>query len=192
MLLRAAGRRRLSRASLLDELEAYCPADPRERMMLIEITAFVRAHPDCFERERSIGHVTASAWVVDEDRTHALLTHHRKLGRWLQLGGHADGDDDVRRVALREAREESGLTAIRFAQTALYDVDVHPIPARGPEPAHKHYDVRFAFVADRAEPTTVSDESHELAWFPLGALSATAVDESVQRLARKTDLLRVT
>jgi 8-oxo-dGTP pyrophosphatase MutT (NUDIX family) len=184
----------VSRERLLDELAAYRPADARERAMVDELASFVRAHADCFERGLSAGHVTASAWVVDERGTHALLTHHRKLGRWLQLGGHADGDDDVRRVALREAREESGLSAIRFADPEIYDVDVHAIPALGAEPAHKHYDVRFAFVAERSEVMTVSAESHELAWLPIEALTLMAggaaapveVDESVRRLARKT------
>jgi 8-oxo-dGTP pyrophosphatase MutT (NUDIX family) len=179
----------MSREGLLGELQAYRPADARETAMVGELTAFVRAHPDCFERGLSIGHVTASAWVVDESRTHALLTHHRKLGKWLQLGGHADGDDDVRRVALREAREESGLTAIRFADGLIYDVDVHDISARGSEPAHKHYDVRFAFIADRTAPTVVSDESHELAWLPVADLAAPGVDPSVRRLAQKTSSL---
>jgi len=179
----------VSRETLLRELDSYRPADAREGAMVAELAAFVRAYGDCFERRRTIGHVTASAWVVDENRTHALLTHHRKLGRWLQLGGHADGDDDVRRVALREAREESGLSAIRFADPAIYDVDVHEIPARPAEPAHKHYDVRFAFIADRAVPTSASAESHELAWLPIAGLDAAGVDESVRRLARKTPSL---
>lgn len=172
--------------ALLRELAAYAPADARERDMVVELAAFVDAHADCFERRLRIGHVTASAWVVDESSTYALLTHHRKLDRWLQLGGHADGDPDVRRVALREATEESGLTAIRFAHDRIYDVDVHQIPARPDEPAHTHYDVRFAFIADRRAPLVVSDESHELAWMPVAALDDDRVDASVRRLARKT------
>jgi 8-oxo-dGTP pyrophosphatase MutT (NUDIX family) len=179
----------MTRTALLRELSAYEPADARERTMVAELAAFVDAHPDCFERHLTIGHVTASAWIVDETRTFAPLTHHRKLDRWLQLGGHADGDSDVRRVALREATEESGLTSIRFAGDAIYDVDVHEIPARPGEPAHAHYDVRFAFVADRGEDLIVSDESHELAWLPVATLDADTVDPSVRRLARKTNRL---
>jgi 8-oxo-dGTP pyrophosphatase MutT (NUDIX family) len=178
--------RLMSRESLLSELQSYRAADERERAMVAEVAAFVRAHSDCFERSLAIGHITASAWVVDENRTHALLTHHRKLGRWLQLGGHADGDADLRRVALREAREESGLAAIRFANPAIYDVDVHAIPAHRMEPAHRHYDVRFACIADRTAPTLVSAESHALAWLPIAELRASGVDESVRRLAEKT------
>jgi 8-oxo-dGTP pyrophosphatase MutT (NUDIX family) len=175
-----------SRQDLLAELRAYVPADAREAAMLRRLVAFVAAHDDALERGLAIGHVTASAWIVDPARTRALLTHHRKLGTWLQLGGHADGDPDLRRAALREATEESGLTSLRFAADAIYDVDVHAIPARPGEPAHEHFDVRFAFEADPAEPLTVSAESKELAWVPLDALARYGADESVLRLARKT------
>ncbi len=179
----------LSRASLLADLARYRAADKREAAMVAELAGFVEANAGCFERTTRAGHVTASAWVIDEDRTHALLTHHRKLGRWLQLGGHADGDGDVRRVARREAHEESGLTAIRSASDDIYDVDVHVIPARPGEPAHKHYDVRFAFIAARSDPLVVSDESHAVAWVPLASFELADTDDSVRRLARKTGSL---
>ncbi|HEY6234187.1 MAG TPA: NUDIX hydrolase [Candidatus Elarobacter sp.] len=175
-----------SRAGLLDELRAYAPADAREAAMRERLVAFVEAQPDAFERSLAVGHVTASAWIVDPARTGALLVHHRKLGKWLQPGGHADGDPDVRGTALREAREESGLTSLRLASEAIYDLDVHAIPARPGEPAHEHFDVRFAFEADPAEPLVTSAESHALAWVALGDLPAYGADESVLRLARKT------
>ncbi|HEX3467350.1 MAG TPA: NUDIX hydrolase [Candidatus Elarobacter sp.] len=174
---------------LLEELRTYVPADAREAEMRDRFAAFLTAHGDAFERACIPGHVTASAWIVDPARTRALLTHHRKLGKWLQLGGHVDGDRDVRRSALREAREESGLRSLRFAGDAIYDVDVHRIPARGTDPEHDHFDVRFAFEADPDEPLVVSDESHELAWISIDALDRYGADESVLRLARKTRLL---
>jgi 8-oxo-dGTP pyrophosphatase MutT (NUDIX family) len=175
-----------SRASLLDELRTYVPADAREAAMRDRLIAFVTANADAFERTLAAGHVTASAWIVDPARTRALLAHHRKLDKWLQLGGHADGDPDVRGAALREAREESGLTSLRFAADGIYDLDVHAIPERPGEPAHEHYDVRFALEADPAEPLVTSAESHALAWIALGDLAAYGADESVLRLARKT------
>jgi len=178
------------RAPLLGELERYRAADAREAAMLEQLRAFVAENEDCFERTLAAGHVTGSAWVVDRALEAVLLTHHRKLGRWLQLGGHADGDADVRRVALREAREESGIDAIVLANDGIYDVDVHEIPARRDEPAHLHYDVRFAFFADRAAAPRVSDESHEVAWVSLSDLEPLGVDDSVRRLAAKTKALR--
>lgn len=178
-----------SRDTLLDELRTYVPAGVREAAMRDRLIAFVAAHADAFERALPIGHVTASAWIVDETRTRALLMHHRKLRKWLQPGGHADGDFDVRGVALREAREETGLHSLRFAHDGIYDLDVHAIPARPGEPAHDHYDVRFALEADAAEPLVANPESKELAWVPLDALASYGVDESVLRLARKTAAL---
>ena len=94
---------------------------------------FLATHGDAFERTLAIGHFTGSAWLVSGDGARVLLTHHRKLGRWLQLGGHADGDTDLRRVALREAEEESGLHGLAV-ESGIFDLDRHRIPARGDEP----------------------------------------------------------
>jgi 8-oxo-dGTP pyrophosphatase MutT (NUDIX family) len=171
---------------LLGELAAYRPRDERERLMAERLRAFVEAEPDCFERSLGSGHLTGSAWVVDRPLQRALLMHHRKLGKWLQPGGHADGDSDLRRVALREAREESGLRGIALACSSIYDVDVHEIPARPGEPAHLHYDVRFAFFADPAEPLSPSEESHQVAWIPLSEVERLNVDDSLRRLVVKT------
>ena len=139
-----------------------------------------------FDRALPAGHITASAWIVDPSRTRAVLLHHRKLDRWLQLGGHVDGDPDVRRSAMREAREESGLRTLRFITEDIYDVDVHRIPARANEPEHEHYDVRFALEADPREPLVANPESHDVRWIALDELHAYAVDDSVRRLAAKT------
>ncbi len=164
----------------------------------MRIRALVEARPDCFERTCVPGHVTGSAWVFSADRRRFLLTHHRKLGRWLQLGGHADGDADVAAVALREAQEESGLGPFAFlvppgpGPIAPIDLDVHAIPARPGEPAHEHHDVRFALVALGGEATP-SSESHALRWFEMGAmdseLAALGADESLVRLGRKARAL---
>jgi 8-oxo-dGTP pyrophosphatase MutT (NUDIX family) len=112
-----------------------------------------------------------------------LLTHHRKLGRWLQLGGHSDGESDTLLAAQREAEEESGL-AVRVLEAAIFDLDVHEIPARESDPAHLHYDVRFVFQANH-ENFRVSTESLELAWVAIGNLEAYSEEESVLRMGRK-------
>ena len=112
-----------------------------------------------------------------------LLAHHRKLGRWLQPGGHSDGDPDTLAVALREAREESGLE-VRALDNAIFDIDVHGIPACGCEPAHLHFDVRFLVQAAH-DRFRVSDESHALAWVPAVGPDALTDEESVLRITRK-------
>lgn len=157
--------------------------------MLQRLSQFVAQHPDCFERSLSIGHVTGSAWIIDLARDHALLTHHRKLNRWLQLGGHSDGDHDTLRVALREGREESGLSALQPVSEAIFDIDVHLIPERKGEPAHYHYDVRFLLEADRQAPLTISSESKDLAWVPLEEILALAPEPSIRRMVAKSRAL---
>jgi 8-oxo-dGTP pyrophosphatase MutT (NUDIX family) len=132
------------------------------------------------------GHLTGSAWVLDASRTRTLLTHHRKLDKWLQLGGHADGGPDLAAVALREAQEESGLARLRLLSPAIFDLDRHWIPARKAVPAHWHYDLRFLLEADPAEPLTVTDESHDLAWVNVRDVTSLNPEESMARMVRKT------
>ena len=176
----------MHRRPLLEKLSAYRPIDKHEAEALDRLTRFVKDHPDCFERALQIGHITGSAWVIDRQRTHALLTHHRKLDKWLQLGGHADGDPDVLQVALREAREESNLDAIRPVSEVIYDIDIHAIPARGTDPEHLHYDVRFLLEADRAAPIRASHESRSIAWTPLDKIATLNPEESMTRMVAKT------
>jgi 8-oxo-dGTP pyrophosphatase MutT (NUDIX family) len=140
---------------------------------------------DPFTRDRLAGHFTASSWLVDAPGARVLLTHHRKLDRWLQLGGHADGDRDLARVALREAEEESGLTGLA-AEPAIFDLDRHWIPERGTVPGHWHYDVRYVVHCGTSEDYVVSDESHDLAWRGIAAIAEDAgADESMRRMAAK-------
>jgi 8-oxo-dGTP pyrophosphatase MutT (NUDIX family) len=123
------------------------------------------------------------------------LVHHRKLERWLQPGGHADGDADIAGVAWREATEETGLGRLRLLMggDALIplDIDVHVIPARYDaagqllEEAHEHHDLRFLFVALDESPIVASDESHAARWFTLDELATQIEEESVLRMLRK-------
>ncbi len=149
---------------------------------------FVLREPGCFERATMEGHITASAWVVDQRRTHTLLTHHRKLNKWLQLGGHADGNHDLVSVALTEAREESGIDAVELLLPVIFDLDVHVIPARMADPEHLHYDVRYAVMAGHTRHV-VSEESHDLAWVRVEKINHYTTEESMLRMARKWNAL---
>ncbi len=154
--------------------------------MTAETIRFVEQHADCLLRSCVPGHLTGSAWIVNADRTRTLLTHHRKLDKWLQLGGHADGDGDLTAVALREAREESGLARLRLLSPAIFDLDRHWIPPRKTDPGHYHYDLRFLIEADEAEPLTISNESKDLAWVEVARVTALNPEESMARMVRKT------
>jgi 8-oxo-dGTP pyrophosphatase MutT (NUDIX family) len=160
--------------------------DSHESAMTQETIRFVREHEDCLLRTQLKGHLTGSAWVVDPSRQRTLLTHHRKLDKWLQLGGHADGDPDLLNVALREAEEESGLTKLRVVSAELFDVDRHLIPARKDEPEHWHFDLRFMIEADPADPLIVTNESKDLAWVNVDQVISLNSSESMARMVRKT------
>jgi len=168
---------------LLPLLNAYREDHPDERDVIERFVALLTEHPDCYSRHCWAGHITGSAWIVDPAGERVLLTHHRKLDRWLQPGGHSDGDPDTRAVAVREAEEETGLVVAPIDK-AVFDVDIHPIPARGTEPEHFHFDVRFALRALTMD-YVVSDESHDLAWVPIERLREWTEEESLLRMARK-------
>lgn len=156
------------------------------------------AHPDCCERTTLPGHITASALVVTPDLSAGLLALHRKLGKWLQLGGHADGDPSPREVALREVEEESGLSRVRVlsapwsvasATAVPFDLDIHEIPARRSEPTHLHFDVRYLILAEEPSATRLSDESLELRWLALDS-AGDDWEPSLRRLFDKALLIR--
>lgn len=159
---------------------------PDEADALARTIALVEAHPDCLLRTCMPGHLTGSAWVLSPDRRMTLLTLHGKLGKWLQLGGHADGEPDLLCVAMREAREESGLTRIAACSPSIFDIDRHWIPPHGGEPGHWHHDLRFLLQADPSEPLTVSSESRELSWVEVVRVPALNPEESMVRMVRKT------
>jgi 8-oxo-dGTP pyrophosphatase MutT (NUDIX family) len=175
----------MSREGLRAALAAYRARYPDESSTVDRFVALLDARPDCFERGCfTPGHITASTWLLDPSGGRVLLTHHRKLGRWLQLGGHADGDTDLLRAALREATEESGLKVVPVSRQIL-DLDVHTIPGRGVDPAHFHFDVRFALRAAGSGAFTVSDESHALRWVDIDAIATVTTEGSILRMAQK-------
>jgi len=171
-------------------LQDYCLRHPDEAAVVDQFRSLITNQPECFERGNfEPGHVTGSAWLVDGSGEHVLLTHHRKLDAWLQLGGHSDGDPDTAAVAGREAEEESGL-AVELISRDILDIDVHEIPARKSDPAHFHFDVRFAFVSRSGRDYVVSDESHDLAWVPVERLRQFTAETSILRMAKKWTELR--
>ena len=171
-------------SGLAAQLEDYRRRWPDEAATAAAFQALLVDPANPFVRERLAGHFTGSAWLVDGDGRCVLLTHHRKLDRWLQLGGHADGDTDLAQVALKEAGEESGLAGLRVDAGEIFDLDRHWIPERGEVPGHWHYDARYVVHAGAGEDYVVGEESLDLAWREVAALADDA-DESLARMARK-------
>jgi 8-oxo-dGTP pyrophosphatase MutT (NUDIX family) len=179
-------------AELIRLIQKYRSRYPDESVRVDRLLEFIQKNPDhCADRSLSIGHLTGSAWVLNKVRTHTLLTEHRKLKKWLQLGGHADGELDLLEVAKREALEESGLKEISPIFREIFDIDIHKIPARpqANEPEHFHFDCRFVFECHGSEDFVVSHESLTLQWIPLVSLEDFSKEESVLRMKRKTALI---
>jgi len=162
-------------------LAAYAPRDAHQAEQRAFFLAWIDAHPDAALRSCLEGHLTASALVLDSSGTRALLTLHRKLGRWLQLGGHCDGDTNLASAALREALEESGIPTLELDPTPI-DLDAHRIPARPGEPEHWHLDTRYLVRAPAGARELVSEESLALRWLALDEFDAFPLDDSVRRL----------
>lgn len=175
----------MHRNILLDLLRKHKSFNENEAKMLAETIEFVKENEDCFKRELAIGHVTGSAWIVDKSRNFVLMMHHRKLDKWFQPGGHCDGDNDVLRVALKEAQEETGVADIQILSNEIFDVDVHEIPERKGIAAHFHYDIRFLFEADNDIPLVINEESNDLAWVEIDKVAELNDSESITRMTLK-------
>jgi 8-oxo-dGTP pyrophosphatase MutT (NUDIX family) len=176
----------IAAAALSEELSAYRPEDEEEREALSKILDLLRRAPDPFTRKNR-DHVTGSAVVARPDGSAFLLVFHRRLGRWLQPGGHAEpGDASVLETARREAREETGIEALDIALGGrIIDLDVHPIPATADRPAHVHHDLRY-LLTTRHDPTLAEPaEIEKVAWFTFDEALAAGVDESVARALQK-------
>lgn len=175
----------MHRNNLLTQLNVYRAVNDEEEQSRLRTIEFVKTTSRCFERSNPQGHITGSAWLLDRTGRRVLLTHHRKLNRWLQLGGHADGNPDVLQVAIEEAQEESGIIDIAPVTENIFDVDVHLIPARKNDPEHFHYDIRYLLRVTDSEEYKISHESIDLKWVSPDEFSKIPIDRSVQRLYEK-------
>lgn len=153
----------MHREKLLKLLENYKPTQ-QEFEHKKNIIEFINKYPNCFERSLEIGHITASAWLLNKDCSKALLMHHNKLDMWVQLGGHCDGNPDALEVALKEAQEESGIDNIVAVSDKIFDVDIHLVPDYKNIKSHYHYDIRFLLKVDGDQDFKKNSESKELRW----------------------------
>ena len=180
---------------LKDKLVRYgifCDNDLLQLQNIQRVRAFVDENTDCFQRTNLLGHITGSAWIMNEAFDACLLMHHRKLGVWLQPGGHADGEWDVFKVALKEAQEETGILDFKAVSQDIFDVDIHAIPGRGLDPQHLHFDIRFLFQANSTTSLpSPNEESLALAWVPVEEALKNPLYANVQRLAEKSLKMKI-
>ena len=182
----------MHRQQLLDLLKRHSARFMDEAAFVSRAISFIEAHENCFYRELWPVHVTGSTWVVNARRDKVLLLHHRKLDQWFQPGGHADGDHDILRVALKETIEETGLNEqqIRLVSEDVFDVDIHRIVANQHDPQHEHIDIRFLVEIDDALPVPGNDESHDIIWVALHGASRYNNNRSTYRMIEKTRWMR--
>ena len=190
----------MHRQPIIQLIEQYVANRPEQASEAERMLKLINQHEDCFERTCIPGHITGSAWVVSHDWQKHLLLHHRKLNKWLQPGGHADGQTEVAEVALREATEESGLNDLQVVTSlepaGMMDLDVHKIPARySPkgeliDPEHEHHDLRFLIRCPTDQQPIVSEESNEVRWFSESEVRSLTDELSVLRLLDKANHFR--
>lgn len=173
-----------SRSELIRLLTEYEPVDPDERRYRLEMLDLAAVSHDPFDRRHyAPGHFTASGFVVHPDGERVLLIHHAKIGTWLQPGGHIDPDDaSIIGAARREIAEETGVVAVAPVSHEIFDIDVHVFPQRADQPEHRHFDIRFAFVAASAA-LEGNSEVLDARWMSLSEIGR--LDRSVTRPVRK-------
>ena len=151
------------RNKLLELLNEFACESIEKKEIKHKIEFFIKNNENCFLRSNLKGHITASAFLIGPDKVSVLLTHHKQINRWLQLGGHADGDFDILNVAKKEAIEESGISDIYMEKSSIFDIDVHEIKEYKNTPEHYHYDIKFLFFSNSFD-YKISDESNDLKW----------------------------
>jgi 8-oxo-dGTP pyrophosphatase MutT (NUDIX family) len=173
---------------ILELLSAYNCASDSEISIKKRFIEFVEINKDCFERHLLIGHITASAFIFDPKNHKTLLLHHKKLNKWLQPGGHCDGEQDTLAVALKEVFEETGLRIENLGQE-IFDLDIHIIPENKGVPEHEHFDVRYLLLADSEIPLVQNHETNQLKWIDLSEMEEYTTEESLMRMKNKLKLV---
>jgi 8-oxo-dGTP pyrophosphatase MutT (NUDIX family) len=171
------------RLELIHQLLSYQTPFPEEKEFIHRFMELLISK-DAFQRTHLPGHITGSAWIINQNKDQVLLVHHAKLNKWVQPGGHADGNENVLGVALREAEEETGLKNFKINEP-IFDIDIHTIPARKDFPEHQHYDIRYLLEADINQPIVVNEESHDVRWIPIDGLEKFTLERSVLRMKEK-------
>jgi 8-oxo-dGTP pyrophosphatase MutT (NUDIX family) len=177
----------MSTFDLLSSLSLYNPKSVKETAYKSQMLDLLSEGKIAFERRREAGHFTASAWVLDPSTQSVLLILHSKINKWLQPGGHADGNQNLLEVAKKELAEESGINSIETLKSSIFDLDIHTIPSHKGVPEHLHYDMRFIFRGNSNAATQINHESKDIQWVPLDEIpELVGNDDSICRMVEKS------
>jgi 8-oxo-dGTP pyrophosphatase MutT (NUDIX family) len=174
----------MQKAKLIQLIENYPHDDTNKALTLL----FLQSYSDFWSKANTYGHITASCWTINPSKDKALLTHHRKLDKWYQLGGHIEASDtDIFSACHRELEEESGLQSGEIISKEIFDIDVHKIPTKKGVPEHFHFDIRILFEADDVEVISFDpNESMLVKWIKLDEIENVSKEESIKRMINKT------
>jgi 8-oxo-dGTP pyrophosphatase MutT (NUDIX family) len=168
-------------------LSLYNPPNAQEASFKTQMLDLFSEGKIAFERKREAGHFTASAWVLDPHSKSVLLILHSKINKWLQPGGHADGNQDLLEVAKKELMEETGVNGVELIKTTIFDLDIHTISAHKGIPEHLHYDLRFIFRGNSNASLEINHESKDIQWVPLDEIpDLVGNDDSICRMVEKS------
>jgi 8-oxo-dGTP pyrophosphatase MutT (NUDIX family) len=182
----------MNKKSILDLLQSYQTSFSEEIEFQKQMIEFLEQNDDFALRSNLTGQLTGSAWVVNKEHTKALLIHHKKLNKWLQIGGHIEATDQtIEETIFREVKEESGLKTLKLLSSSIYDLDIHAIPQKKEVAEHLHFDIRLIIEADENEPLIPQNEEVlDIKWYDLHQVqnlteSTTSIDQSMKRMVDK-------
>lgn len=145
-------------------LNSYKPYDEDEESTKLRMLEFIQNYSNIYSRKQQYGHFTASAFILNKSMDKFLLIHHKKLNMWMQVGGHCDEDENIDMVAMREAKEESGIRELSFFSENIFDLDIHIIPKINDEAEHYHFDVRFLLKSNDDDSLLHNEEVLNAKW----------------------------
>lgn len=181
----------MSRMDVIQAIEQYRPWNEQEEKDKLLMLEWIRGYENAFSRENGIAHMTASAWVVNRDRSKVLMVYHKIYDSWSWLGGHADGETDLLAVALREVQEEAGIRRVRPVSEDIFSLEILTVDGHQKKgqyvPCHLHMNVTFLLEADEQETVKINEEENSgVGWFtPEGALAASTEPWFVERIYAK-------
>lgn len=178
----------MDKIALISKIRSFQTSFPEELIFKNKILDFILDNDDFYSRKNETGHITGSAWILDEKHDNVLLIHHKKINKWFQPGGHTEvNDQNIFETALREAKEETGLDFLSYNSRDIFDIDIHLIPENKGISEHLHYDIRFLFYAESMILNPDLTEVKDIEWIRIFVAQNDKIKyPSIQRMLTKS------